>query len=390
GELNALCFPHDWNSSSPHPFYDRWADAYNVMTEFVHLNQARSLMSYSLLSWFTSAHSEPWKAGTAQISAPTNVVPVGSPVSIGISVDGLDLTGARVVWEGRDQEPVYGGTFPFTPKNNGVQWVEVEVQWPDGRRVFATNTFYANSPLITWIDDAVPGGAITGGAGGDSWNWVSTPAPFGGTLAHQSSLSAGLHGHQFQNAIDTLAIGVGDTLFAYVYLDPANPPREIMLQWNDGNWEHRAYWGANLITHGADGSVSRRFMGALPALGRWVRLEVPASAVGLEGRTLQGMAFTLFDGRATWDAAGKTSQSGGGETGGSALRASIARGANGQVSISWPTVAGKNYRVAYKNDFSQTSWTDLGSVAGTGAIASYTDTPGAGVPRRFYIVYQLN
>jgi len=33
---------------------------------------------------------------------------------------------------------------------------------------------------------------------------------------------------------------------------------------------------------------------------------------------------------------------------------------------------------------------DLGNVTGTGATASYTDTPGAGVPRRFYIVYQLN
>jgi hypothetical protein len=36
-----------------------------------------------------------------------------------------------------------------------------------------------------------------------------------------------------------------------------------------------------------------------------VRLEVPAALVGLEGRTLNGMAFTLFGGRATWDRAGK-------------------------------------------------------------------------------------
>jgi glucose/arabinose dehydrogenase len=36
-----------------------------------------------------------------------------------------------------------------------------------------------------------------------------------------------------------------------------------------------------------------------------VRLEVPASLVGLEGQTLNGMAFTLFNGRATWDHAGK-------------------------------------------------------------------------------------
>ena len=46
-------------------------------------------------------------------------------------------------------------------------------------------------------------------------------------------------------------------------------------------------------------------MGALPPTGQWVRLEVPASLVGLEGRTLNGMAFSLVNGRATWDHAGK-------------------------------------------------------------------------------------
>src|SRR5213079_3429676 len=102
-----------------------------------------------------------------------------------------------------------------------------------------------------------------------------------------------------------LTVAVGDTLFAYVYLDPSNPPSEVMLQWNDGSWEHRAYWGANLIGGGADGTVSRRFMGALPVTGQWVRLSVAAAQVGLEGRTLNGMAYTLYDGRATWDSAGK-------------------------------------------------------------------------------------
>jgi hypothetical protein len=46
-------------------------------------------------------------------------------------------------------------------------------------------------------------------------------------------------------------------------------------------------------------------MGSLPAAGQWIRLEVPANLVGLEGRTVNGMAFTLFGGRATWDHVGK-------------------------------------------------------------------------------------
>ena len=87
---------------------------------------------------------------------------------------------------------------------------------------------------------------------------------------------------------------------------PANPPTEVMLQWHDGaSWEHRAYWGANTIGWGVDGTASRRYMGTLPAAGQWVRLAVPASQVGLGGKSVSGMAFTLYDGRATWDYAGK-------------------------------------------------------------------------------------
>jgi len=37
-----------------------------------------------------------------------------------------------------------------------------------------------------------------------------------------------------------------------------------------------------------------------------VRLDVPASQVALEGVTLVGMGFSLFDGRATWDYTGKS------------------------------------------------------------------------------------
>ena len=64
------------------------------------------------------------------------------------------------------------------------------------------------------------------------------------------------------------------------------------------------------MSWGVDGTVSRRFMGPLPAAGEWVRLEVPASAVGLEGRTLTGMAFTLVDGAATWDRIGVSTDAG--------------------------------------------------------------------------------
>ena len=43
----------------------------------------------------------------------------------------------------------------------------------------------------------------------------------------------------------------------------------------------------------------------LPAPGRWVRLEVDAPTVGISGGMgIDGMAFTLFDGRAAYGPAG--------------------------------------------------------------------------------------
>jgi hypothetical protein len=63
----------------------------------------------------------------------------------------MGLDGARVVWEGRDQEPAFGKTFTFNPRNSGTQWVEAEIQWADGARVVAATEFYVDNglPMVT-------------------------------------------------------------------------------------------------------------------------------------------------------------------------------------------------------------------------------------------------
>src|SRR5262249_20267942 len=111
--------------------------------------------------------------------------------------------------------------------------------------VSSTNSTPPATNDVLWVDDALPAGAVPGADGGDAWTWVgSNPAPFSGPLASQSSIGASLHQHYFDWATATLAVQTGDVLVAYVYLDPTNLPAELMLQWNDGSWEHRAYWGA--------------------------------------------------------------------------------------------------------------------------------------------------
>src|SRR5215218_5575503 len=159
---------------------------------------------------------------------------------------------------------------------------------------------------VAWVDDEPPEGARV--SGNELWKTVyADPTPFSGTRAHQSDARDGYHHHEFTGASAPLSVNRGERLFAYVYLDPANVPEEVILAWNDGSsWEHRAYWGADKIVHvGKEGTESRRYMGPLPPAGEWVRLEVSASEVGLEDREVNGMAFPLYGGRATWDVAGK-------------------------------------------------------------------------------------
>jgi hypothetical protein len=386
-ELEELCFPSDGATTAPYPFYDRWGDSWNTCTEMVVLNQARGLGMLAFLAAQGPYRTQAWRApSNASLSLPATVVPVGSNVTVSMTVPGMDLGGARITWEARDQDPAYGATFTFAPKNNGTQWVEAEAQWPDGRRVFAKGSFNANSPNIVWVDDSIPAGGTGGADGGDSWNWISSnPAPFLGSLSHQSAVASGEHQHFFTGASATLGISTGDVLYAYVYMDPANLPSELMLQWNDGSsWDHRAYWGANSLGYGLDGTPGRQFMGPLPAAGQWVQLRVPAASVGLEGHTLTGMAFTCFNGRVSWDAAGRLAPATGSNPVSIPFTVNVtATGA----TLTWASIPNHLYEVRYKNSLTDPSWTTIAQFSPTNTTTSWTDTRAG---QRFYQVMQIN
>lgn len=300
-ELRELTYPNDSADSGAYAIYDRWSDAFNVTTEFITVNQARGFLASIVLASRTSAIEREWKPVAAKI-----VGAVGAPLKV--EVPGEDLAGARIVWEAREQEPAFGETYTVSTRTNGDEWVEAEVAWPDGRRAFASTSFKSASSEFVWFDDALPADA-TPAATEAEWEWTgSNPAPQSGRLAHRAQRrGGGLNEHWFTGASSALSVGAGDTLFAWVYLDAASPPKEIMLMWHDGAaWEHRAYWGANTITYGRNGSPGRLRIGDLPPAGKWVRLALPARSVGLEGVEVTGMGFAHVDGRVTWDATGRT------------------------------------------------------------------------------------
>ena len=95
---------------------------------------------------------------------------------------------------------------------------------------------------MLWVDEGVPSGAVTGGDGGDTWSWVTTPTPVSGKVADQSGTAAGLHLHYFDLGAGNLTL----TPVKPLHLRPSGSgrsPTEAMLEFNNGTWEHRAYSG---------------------------------------------------------------------------------------------------------------------------------------------------
>jgi len=156
---------------------------------------------------------------------------------------------------------------------------------------------------IVWMDDDLPAGFKAQGT--PSLVTAENGKVFSGSRALRRQ-NTGVSQDVFEASVPTLVIPGNAQLYAYVFLDPADPPKSVMLQFNTDNWEHRAVWGdPDAITWGEKGKPSRVTVGELPKTGEWVRLEVPAETVGLSsGVKLRGLAYTQFGGTVFWDKAG--------------------------------------------------------------------------------------
>lgn len=171
-----------------------------------------------------------------------------------------------------------------------------------------------------WIDDSLEFKANQTG----DWKFVSgenDPVHSGKTSRRQQS--SGLIQHLYQDAKDPYVVTKESRFFAWVYLDPKNPPSAIMLQFNDGDWTHRKVWGSDKIIYGLqkESYAGYQRAGELPATGQWVRLEATADEVALaSGAKLTGMAFTQFGGLVHWDDSGVVTSAGFPEAVAQALR----------------------------------------------------------------------
>lgn len=141
-ELRTLSFPPDDDEENPYPLYDRWGDAFNVTTEFTVVTLARGLATLAFLMARTPLKDQPWQCVPARIVGLPEQVAAGTSLTVRLDVNRLPLDDALLIWEAKGQSPALGHQFTFTPQKPGDAWVEVEAQWPDGRRAFAARAFH--------------------------------------------------------------------------------------------------------------------------------------------------------------------------------------------------------------------------------------------------------
>jgi hypothetical protein len=227
------------------------------------------------------------------------------------NIDGPALDGNSARWAPIAQVPVPSQSAALKEAEAKVAGIKQAITAEAAKAVAAYNPeidadqgeVVARSDFV-WIDDAIPLGGVA--EEGKPWEFVSRPDH----PVHSGKHSIRISGKDvtqrvFTKAAQKLKAGPDDRLFAYVYIDPLDPPKEIMLQWfAKGSWNHRAYWGENLIDWGKNDTAERRRVGDAPPSGKWVRLEVSALQYGLRTPAIEGWAFTQHGGTVYWDTAG--------------------------------------------------------------------------------------
>lgn len=157
-----------------------------------------------------------------------------------------------------------------------------------------------------WFEDSFPPGANLQGTG--------VPARFvtkenGTVFSGERALTrkgTGVVQDFYNTGAAELLVPANGKVFVHCYLDPADPPETIMIQFHTDAWKHRAVWGAQeKIAFGRPKTTEKVLMGGLPETGKWVRLEIDAKRMGLRsGAKIRGYAFTQFGGTVTWDRLG--------------------------------------------------------------------------------------
>ena len=161
-----------------------------------------------------------------------------------------------------------------------------------------------------WLDDDLPAGATAQSSpGGPTWFTGTEPGTVLSGARCLDRTASGIGQDVFMPAGEIHAGPSGGEVFAHVWIDPAAPPRAVMIQLHTDGWEHRAVWGeGGVIPWGAVGQASQLVLGPLPEAGKWVRVAFKPESIGVPpGTKIGGFALTQFDGHVRWDKVGLSS-----------------------------------------------------------------------------------
>ena|GEM_PF-2560346 len=154
------------------------------------------------------------------------------------------------------------------------------------------------SDEILLIDDSLPENSVTKGI----WNWDNV-LKCSGERSHTEPANSGIAQHSYRST--PIKIPKGTVIEQYVYLDPNEIPKGIMLKFSVENGtnggEIGVYWEGEEEVFVYNNDEPMLYYGVLPNAGRWEKLEVYSEDLGLEGIKLSGISFITYGGKANWD-----------------------------------------------------------------------------------------
>ncbi len=153
----------------------------------------------------------------------------------------------------------------------------------------------AKAEDVIVLDEELPAGATTTGA----WVWEAPAAS--GAKSHSHPAAAGLQQHAVVFAAPIIVPAQGEVVTS-VWLDPANPPKGVMLKFTLATGEETGvYWEGEeeVFNPGEDEEVW--YYGLLPEFGAWTPLAVAAEDLGIEASSVKGITFVTHGGRVLWD-----------------------------------------------------------------------------------------
>ncbi len=148
-----------------------------------------------------------------------------------------------------------------------------------------------------WFDDDLPADANATGA----WRW-STARAFSGLKSF--TLGRGNQPLSFTSRLNPLDVPAQGIFFLMVWLDGSHPPGRISLGLQHDNQTRTYEWGE--ASPPVNGQPPATPLGPLPQPMGWVRLEVPANALGSAGGAwkLRGMTLAVDHGEVFFDRPG--------------------------------------------------------------------------------------